>query len=236
MLTKTSLRYLFAALALVVLAGCSGEDEPVEIAQHGERPAPTEAETTTTTAPVTTTSLPVAVVEIPELPSWGQSWPGPSAPTPGSVDVSEFDRFLVEEAPAGTTPEEAVAVYLQLDPTDPSVQMLVSQRGGPESIEVTVVQNTLEDDSTRALRWSFAVEVQARDSAAVAAGIVEESESGDEGGAAAEESSDEGDAADEEQLEAEEGPDEIPLFLSAEISVQCQPGRGHQDFTSELCA
>jgi hypothetical protein len=226
----------FVLAGTLVLAAC-GSDEPApEVSQHGVRPPPTEAPVTTTTVEVTTTTLPVAVVETPEPAGWSAGWTGPDAPFAGAHDTSEFDAFVIENAPPGTTPVEAVAAYLQLDPTDPDVQMLVSSRGGPESVNVIVVENVQGDDSVRAIRWEFTVEQRDRDFLIKSSEETTDAEEGDTAPADEALASDSGDVATEEDAATAAGPDTVPQFLTVEVTTQCQPGRGHQDFTTEVCS
>jgi hypothetical protein len=227
---------LCLAAALLLAAACGSDEPEPDVSQHGLRPPPTDAPTTTTTIEVTEDTLPVAVVQTPEPADWSADWPGPDAPVAGTHDTSEFDAFLLENAPAESTPVEAVAAYLQLDPADPDTQMLLSERGGPESVNVIVIQNTQGDDSVRAVRWEFAVEVRDRAFLEAAEKETADAEKGDTEAADEELDSDAGDAADEEQLQTEEGPDTVPQFITTEVTLQCQPGRGHQDFTEELCS
>jgi hypothetical protein len=222
-------------VAAVVLAGCGGGDqEPVEVGQAGARPTAESVATTTTEEPLTTTTLAPAIVEIPEIPEWGQSWPGPVS-TPGTIPMGEFNEFVRENAPDGATAEEAVTAYLQLDRNDPNVQMLVGERGGPEATAITVTYNITDDDSVRATRYHFVLERRQRAAEEEATEAGEEAEEGDLSGEEDESDSNEDDAATEEDLEVVEGPSGLPWVLSAELTVQCQPGRGHQDFTVELC-
>lgn len=225
---------LVAALALAACGSDSAEPETPEL---GDRPPPTEAETTTTTEAPTTTTLPVQVLdEIPEPGDWGDDWPGPDLPSgglTGSIDPGEFNEFVLENAPAGVSPEEVVSTYLQLDPGDAGTQMLVAERGGPEAVDVTVIR-TVEDGAVRAQRWAFALEERNRDFLAVADAETEAAAAGDAEAADEALDSNAGDAADEQELDAEE-PDAVAWILTIEVTVQCQPGEGQQDFTTGSC-
>jgi hypothetical protein len=223
-------------LGVVLLAGaCSGgDDEPVEIGQAGTRPTETTEATTTTTEVLTTTTLAPSIVEIPPVPEWGSSWTGPSLEL-GNLKMEEFNTFVLENAPDGVEPEEAVAVYLQLDPSDPNNQMLSGGSTGPESTRVAVVINVQNDDSVRAFRYEFVLELRSRDFAEVSEEEGEAAEEGDTEEADDELDSNESDSATEEDIAEVEGPDSVPWVLSGQLTVQCQSGRGHQDFSVEPC-
>lgn len=219
--------------ALLALGACSEGGEEVEVGQAGTPTPETTEATTTTTEVLTTTTLAPAIVEIPAVPEWGTAWGGPTL-TLGDIKMHEFNTFLLENAPDGVEPEEAVSVYLQLDPDDGNAQMLSGERGGPEATQVSVIINVTDDDSVRAFKYEFVLERRSRDFAEVATEEGEEAETGDTALAADESDSNEGDAATEEDIDVVVGPG-IPWVLSGQLTTQCQPGRGHQDFTVEPC-
>jgi hypothetical protein len=224
-----------ALSALLVAGACGGgDDEPVEIGQAGTRPTETTEATTTTTEALTTTTLAPAVVEIPAVPEWGQAWSGPTLEL-GEIRMQEFNEFVLENAPDEVEDVEAVAVYLKPDPADPNIQMLEGHADGPEASQITVVINVQDDDSVRAFRYEFVVERRSRDFAEVSEEEGEEAEEGDTSETEDELDTNEGDAATEDDVEVIVGPDGIPWVLTAELTVQCQPGRGHQDFSVEPC-
>lgn len=220
--------------ALLVLGACAEGGDEVEVGQAG-LPTPETVETTTTTTEVlTTTTLAPAIVDIPPVPEWGTSWEGPTS-TLGSIKMYDFNRFVLDNAPDDVEPDEVASVYLQLDPDDENTQMLSGERGGPEAAAVTVIINVDGDDSVRAFRYQFVVERRSRDFAEQATAEGEAAEAGNTDAADDELDSNAGDAATEEDLATVEGPGEVPWVLTATLTVQCQPGRGHQDFTVETC-
>lgn len=221
--------------ALLVAGACSGgDDEPVEIGEAGARPTETSEATTTTTEVLTTTTLAPSIVEIPAIPEWGQAWPGPSTEL-GTLRMQEFNEFILENAPDNVEDEVAVAVYLKAQQGDPNLQMLSGDAGGPEARVITVVVTVPDDDSVRALRYQFVIERRSRDFAEVSEEEGEEAEEGDTAEADDELDTNEGDSATEQDIDEVVGPDGIPWVLNAELTVQCQPGRGHQDFMPEPC-
>lgn len=233
---RTFRKIIGPILALVLVAGAcgGGDDEPVEIGQAGARPTQTSEATTTTAEVLTTTTLAPSVVEIPPVPEWGEAWEGPTTQL-GEIKMQAFNEFILENAPDGVEDEVAVSVYLKADPSDPNLQMLAGEAGGPEARMITVVVTVPDDDSVRALRYQFVIERRARDFAEVSEEEGEEAEEGDTEQADDELDTNEGDAATEQDVDEVVGPDGVPWVLRAELTVQCQPGRGHQDFTPEPC-
>lgn len=206
------------AVTVAMAVGCSRDSQPV--AESGEPPLP---ETTTTVAETTTTTAvaeegdggELEPVRIPVAGDWAEQWDGPADlrpddPDTGSLLTNEFDRFVLENAPADTTPEEAVAAYLALEPGQAGVQMFAApvDVSGAKRVVVVVEQ---QDDSIRAVRYEFVVEMVDR-----AARLASE---------------DPAEAPEEDPNEVELVPD----IVSARLTQQCQPGRGHQDFTPEPC-
>jgi len=98
-----------------------------------------------------------------------------------------------------------------------------------------------EDDSVAAVRWEFRIQMQDKAGLAIAEQETEEAEEGF-GGEAEEEASpatvEETPQGVQEETDTQ-GESEpiyyIPLTYFAERTFQCQPGRGHLDFTTELC-
>jgi hypothetical protein len=223
-----------AAVALVLAGACSEDQEPVEIGQAGPPETVVEESTTTTTVESTATTIAPQVVEIPPLPGWADSWTGP-ATTLGELRLGDFNQFVLDNAPGGeTTVEEAVVAYLKLDGSQ-DAQMLVGTYGGPEAYQVTVVITNDGDDSVRAQRYQFIVEYRSPTAEEEATEEGEAAETGDTGPIEDETAGDEAEAAAEEELSVIAGPEALPWVLNGELSVQCQPGRGHQDFTIDLC-
>ena len=230
---------------LVTAAACSSSSDPA-VGVSGEQPTPPEPETTTTVEETTTTTLATQVVEIPDVSGLGLVWNEPIAvnETTGSVDVSQFNRFLVTDAPTGITGEESAAVFLGLGAAEDAAQMLVSDGGfGKKTITVVLAG---EDDSVRATRYIFSSEVRDRNFASAAAEDVTESEEGFEGDAAEGSAGDaesvaEDDLSTEEEITTPESEGEeaelepIELLIGGTQTTQCQPGRGHQDFIVGLC-
>ncbi len=230
---------------LVAAAACSSTSESA-VGVSGERPTPPEEVTTTTTEETTSTTLATEVVEIPDVAGLGIIWDEPFRvnQTTGDVDVSHFNVYLVEDGPTGLTGEEAVAVFLGLDATDDTAQMLVSDRGFDKKTITVVLAG--EDDSVRATRYVFSSEVRDRNFASDAADDITESEEGFEGDAAEgaagnAESVSEDDGSTDEEITTPESEGEpvetepIAFLVSGKQTTQCQPGRGHQDFIVGLC-
>jgi hypothetical protein len=245
---------LFAALTVGAVACGSDEPEP-SAGQSGEAPVTETTEATTTTAELTTTTLPSMVVDIPDVSDLGLTWDEalPVNEVSGEVAIGPFNEFLVAEAPSTMVPEgtfdgldeeeqaEAVeaaiaeapfktaAVYLGLEPDDPDTQMLRVASGGPEGFRVVVIQSNLEDDSVRAIRWEFTIQMQAR-----ADQLPPESTTT----TSAPEEADATTSVPEEtttSIVSSEPDDLIPVVYTAVQTTQCQPGRGHQDFATGLC-
>jgi hypothetical protein len=219
---------------LLVLGACSDGGEEVEVGQAG-LPTPEVIESTTTTTEVlTTTTLAPAIVDVPAVPEWGADWSGATL-TLGQIKMQEFNTFVLDHSPDNVGPEEAVSVYLQLDPDDTNTQMLSGHQGTPEATQISVIINVSDDDSVRAFRYEFVIERRSRDFAEQAQAEGEAAEAGDTSEVDDELDSNADDAATEEDVEVIEGRDGIPWVLSGRLTVQCQPGRGHQDFSVELC-
>jgi hypothetical protein len=150
---------------------------------------------------------------------------------------AELDQALVE------APRKAATLYLGLTPTDVDVQMLAGDTGGPEGAVITVVFDNLEDDSVAAERWVFTIQMQDRAGLLVADEETQQAEEGQSGeaveqeaGDAESEAEDDGSTVEEEDTEQEPAVKHfVPVVYSAVRTFQCQPGRGHLDFTPELC-
>lgn len=273
-----------AVLALVSVACGDDSGDEVRAGQSGEPPSEAEAPTTTTTeAPATTTTLPLTVSEVPDVSDLDLVWEEEPVvdETTGRVSTGPFTSFLIaapaphlmvpedtfegleedelaeaEAAALAEAPARAVALYLGLEPDDPDVQLLVGPAGAPEAFDVVVVQ-LVEDDSIRALRWQFRVQLQDLAQVEGSGGAP----AGDGGGAttdtteaadttdttdttvAAGESTDTTtttagteDAETSTTVAVEEGPPHlIPVIFAADRTHQCEAGRGHQDFTVGPC-
>jgi hypothetical protein len=150
---------------------------------------------------------------------------------------AELDEALVD------APRKAVALYLGVQPSDVDVQMLAGDTGGPEGARITVIFDNLQDDSVAAVRWEFTIQMQDKAGFEVAE---EETEEGEEGfsGEAEEEETDgaesvaeeDGSTAEEEDTQGEPAVKHfVPVFYAGQRTFQCQPDRGHLDFTPELC-
>ncbi len=246
---------------LVLGTACGDGGEEAGIGQSGEPPDTRAEETTTTTAAVaTTTTLPLAVGEIPDVSDLGLEWDEEVVvdEATGLVERAGFNRYLLgepteddpectapdamldpevlegldpEEADAvrdvalGEAPAKAVALFLGLSPGDPSVQMLAGPAGGPEASRIVVIRQE-EDDSIRATRFELIVEMQSCGSFVSVAEQTTTTE------AAAPDSTE----APTTTTAPEAVPAQlVPILSSASWSVQCQPGRGHQDFTLGSC-
>jgi hypothetical protein len=245
---KSSVALLLAALA-VAAAACGSDQPETSAGQSGRPPTPETTEATTTTTEVTVDTLPESVVDIPDVSDLGLTWD--EEPTidelTGDIAMANFNQFLFDKAPSLMVPEgtlesqssedltaavaaaeaeaplKTAAVFLGLAPDEPDVQMLRASSGGPEGMRVIVIRTTESDPSVRAVRWEFAIQVQARaDFAPVTSTTVAPSTSAPEGGATT-------------TTEVTGPPDEIPVVFSAMLERQCQPGKGHQDFTAESC-
>jgi len=235
---------------LLAAAACSSSSDPA-VGVSGDRPTPAEpAEAEDESGEEEGGEEPAVpmteVVEIPDVSDLGLTWSEPISvnETTGAVDLNQFNRYMVEESPTGTTGEEAVAVFLGLAPGDDSAQMLVDDRGfGTKTITVVLAG---EDDSVRAVRYVFSTEVRDRNFAAEAAEDITEAEEGFEGDAAEGSGGDtesvaEDDLSTEEESTTPESEGEVvdaePIawIISGTQTTQCQPGRGHQDFIVELC-
>lgn len=231
---------------LLAAAACSSSSADPAVGVSGDRPTPPEPETTTTVEETTTTTLATQVVAVPDVSGLGLIWSEPIAvnETSGAVDVSQFNRFLVTDAPTGITGEESVAIFLGLGSADATTQMLVSDGGfGKKTITVVLAG---EDDSVRATRYVFSTEVRDRNFATAAEEDVTEAEEGFEGDAAEGSAGDtesvaEDDLSTEEEITTPESEGEeveaepIAFLVSSNQTTQCQPGRGHQDFIVGLC-
>lgn len=248
---RRSLPFVMMAAAALVLAACAEDPRDVTPGVSGRAP---EAATTTTAPPAPTTTEPPdeQVVDVPDIDDLGLTWDEEPVVDDGTggVNMGDFNDFLRAEAPPvmvapdrfegldedeieqvvdEALPEAAartVALFLGLDPDDDSVQMLVRPGGQPGSAEVVVVE-LADDDSVRAVRWAFRIEMESR------AGL-----------AAAEEEAEgiEDDAVD--ALEADDVPEEatgasapdlVPVVYGGTRTFQCQPDRGQQDFATASC-
>jgi hypothetical protein len=168
----------------------------------------------------------------------------PNAMVPeGTFDELEEDDLetAVDEA-LGMAPRKTAALFLGVTPDDVDVQMLAGSGGSPESARIIVIINTPDDDSVAAIRWEFRIQMQDKGGLVVAEEETEEAEEGQGGEAVEEEtggaeSEAEDDGSTVEETEEETGPKEfVSIVYSAERTFQCMPGRGHLDFTAELCA
>ncbi len=279
---------LLVAVVAVVAVSCGDDDAPgeVRVGQSGEPPTEEEVATTTTTeAPAPTTTLPLTVSDVPDVSELDLVWeedPVVDEAT-GRVSTGPFTSFLIAApaphlmAPEGTfdgleddeldeaeaialaeAPARAAALYLGLEPDDPDVQLLVGPAGGPEAFDVVVVQ-LVEDDSIRALRWQFRIQLQDLAQVEGTGGALVTGDDGSTGTTDTTDASAGGEDADGEDGEGEEAttttteaaddsettdttvaaedgpPHLIPVVFSAERTHQCQVGRGHQDFTVGPC-
>lgn len=245
---------------LMLGAACGGGGEDAGVGQSGEPPEERVEETTTTTAPpTTTTTVPLAEIEIPDVSGLGLEWDEEVVvdETTGAVERSPFNRYLIgepteadpvctapdamlnedeldgldaaeaEAARAGAlaeAPGKAVALFLGLAPGESSVQMLSGSAGGPEARRIVVIRLE-EDDSIRATRFDLVVEMQpcttfvrATEDTTTTAPATDTTE-----------------APTTTAAPEEVPPQLIPVITSASWSLQCQPGRGHQDFTLGAC-
>jgi hypothetical protein len=140
------------------------------------------------------------------------------------ADLEGDDLDAAVAAAELEAPLKTATLFLGLDPDDPDTQMLRASAGGPEGMRVIVIQSSLEDDSVRAIRWEFDIQIQAReDFAPVTTTTTIEGTTTSA-------------ASDETTTTVAEGPqDVIPVVFTAVRETQCQPGRGHQDFTAADC-
>jgi hypothetical protein len=122
-------------LAVLVLAGCGGDD-------NGSDAAPgTDATTTTPTTTTTTTTTTRA-------PS---SWNGPPEPAEdGTMSVAGFNEYAQTLPRGKRVPRELAIEFLQVQ--QPYEVELETRPGGTT---VTVLQDNLEDDSVRARRYTL---------------------------------------------------------------------------------
>lgn len=258
-------------VVLLALAAACGDTKEAEVnaGLSGEPPVIETVEATTTIPEETTTSLPEEVVEIPDTSDTGLTWDEIGTPNEvtGEVNVAAFNELLIgaddlnamvpkesledlvdDELEAAfdearfLAPQKAAAVYLGLEPDEADTQMLVAQAGGPEAWRVIVIQ-TLEDDSVRAVRWEFTIQMESRASLAAADTETAQAEEGLDGDAEqASTGQDQSQETPEGVVEEEntEGTaaaltDTTPLVYSLYQTTQCQPDRGHQDFATGLC-
>lgn len=243
---------------LAVAAACGGGGGDTPAGQSGEAPIVVEEATTTTEAVVTEDTLPEREVEIPDTTETGLTWDAPPMvdESTGSVNMYDFNRLLVEAtdltalvpkaefealgdgdeleaALADATleaPAKAVALFLGLEPGDANTQILLSNVGGPEGWRVTVIQ-IQEDDSVRAVRWEFTIQVQPR-------GEIDRENQEVEGTTdttAAAEGTETTVAPETTTTLVPPTPDLVPVLYTGERTQQCQPDRGHQDFTVAPC-
>jgi hypothetical protein len=235
---------------------CGGSDDPEPSAgQSGNAPVTESTSTTTSEPESTTTTLPETVVDIPDVSDLELSWDeiGSADEVTGEVPVFPFNDYLVLAAPSHMVPEgtfdglegeeldeavdeaaaeaplKAVAVYLGLDPDAADTQMLKAFVGGPEGVRVIVIQSNLEDDSVRAIRWDFTIQLLPRSDLQptdTTTTVVE---------AEGEETTSTAPAETTTTAEAESVKDLVPVLFGAVLTTQCQPDRGHQDFAPGLC-
>lgn len=161
-------------------------------------------------------------------------------------DLAELEgeelELALEEALA-EAPLKAATLYLGLTPGQDGVQMARSPLGGPEATDVIVIQNVEGDDSVRAIRWEFRIQNQGREGLVVADTETEQAEEGLDGDAAEEsagaQQTEETPEGTEEEVDTEEEvadiKDTVPIVYQLVRTTQCQPGRGHQDFTTGDC-
>ena len=234
------------ALLIVVAAACgkgggTAQSTPV----RGEVPVTSSTATTSTTIALPTTTLPANITAIPDTTAWKVKWGHKPDidPATGKINMLPYNISLVQAKATHLTPEQAVALFLGLDPNDPNIQMLVGHPTGPESTTITVVELT-NAGAERAVRYVFTVQEQPADAFKESQFMTQQAEQGFNGAAAQasasgaqsvaqtngqvqEEISTQGAAADKET---------IPFFTSANWSTQCQPNQGHQDFSLGTCA
>jgi hypothetical protein len=242
---RKALPIALALLAVAATACSKSSGVAQSIPVRGEVPVTSTTSTTSTTIALPTTTLPANVATIPDTTTWKIRWNHPIQvdPATGKVNVLPYNAALFRAKATHLTPEQAVALFLGLDPTDPNVQMLVGHPQGPESTTITVVDLT-NNGAERAVRYVFTVQEQPLDSLKQSQAETEQAAQGFEGTAAqaassgaqsvvmtngqvAEEINSQGSAKDKLT---------VPFITSAYWSTQCQPNQGHQDFTLGTCA
>jgi hypothetical protein len=246
---KSPLLVLVAALTVAAVACGSDEPEP-SAGQSGEVPTSETTEETTTTVELTTTTLPAMVVDIPDVSDLDLQWDEalPVDEVSGDVAIAPFNEYMITSAPStmvaegdlegldaeeiddaiAQAPFKTVAVYLGLEPDDPNAQMLRLASGGPEGFRVVVIQTNLEDDSVRAIRWEFAIQMQDRADQLPPEPTTSTTASEAQGTTSVP-------AETTTSVVTDEPADLVPVVYTAIQTTQCQPGRGHQDFATGLC-
>lgn len=173
---------------------------------------------------------------------------------PGSFDELDAEAAeTLQETALPEAPTRTAAVFLGLEPGDDAVQVLKGPAGGPEATKVVVIRLE-QDDSIRATRYELVVEMQDCQNFVTAEAETEQAEEGLEGDAEQEATGEEetqetpgGVEEEEDTQQAGESQEQateeaegavaqlIPVVNSAYETRQCQPGRGHQDFTTGPC-
>jgi hypothetical protein len=141
------------------------------------------------------------------------------------LDEDEIEQVVDEALPEA--PARTVALFLGLEPDDDSVQLLVRPGGQPGSAEVVVVE-LVEDESVRAVRWAFRIEMESR--AGLAASEDDEVDGLEDDAVDALEADDV-----PEEATGASAPDLVPVVYGGTRTFQCQPDRGQQDFATASC-